>query len=171
MKVTAQTSPASARRDFRRSVRAVTILEVMVAVMVLALTITSSLQVLGSGLRAMDTARYSTLAGQILQSQMEKLRLMNWSQLQNVEGINTPFTADVGTSSTSSSGGSVVTSNQVKNFSCIQTIQADSTYSNMIDIKLTASWSGMDGINHSRTYYTQYSQHGISDFIVTNDPQ
>jgi type II secretory pathway pseudopilin PulG len=60
--------------------RGFTIAEVMVAATVMVLAISSSIIVLQQGLRAIDTARYTTLAGQILQSQMEKLRLLTWTQ-------------------------------------------------------------------------------------------
>jgi Tfp pilus assembly protein PilV len=163
MKVTAQTSPASARLGAGRSARAFTILEVMVAAMVMALTLTSSLQVLGYGLRAVDTARCTTLAGQILQSQMEKLRLLTWSQLTGAGGPMSiaSFTPDVT---------SVGTSNQISNFTCTQSITYDpaAVYGNtMLDITLTAQWRGIDGRTHSRSYSTLYGQNGISDFFYT----
>src|SRR5687767_13562685 len=73
--------PAPWRRTCRAQVHAFTIVEVMMAASVMVLAISSSLIVLQQALRAVDTARYTTLAGQILQSQMEKLRLLNWEQM------------------------------------------------------------------------------------------
>lgn len=64
-----------------RGVRGFTIIEVVIASAVMVLAISSSLIVLQVGMRAIDNARYTTLAGQILQSQMEKLRLLTWTQL------------------------------------------------------------------------------------------
>lgn len=181
MKVTVQTQPAFARRDIRRSARAFTILEVMIAAMVMALTLTSSLQVLGYGLRAIDTARYTTLAGQVLQSQMEKLRLLTWTQMTLATGpmstANSTFTPNNGISS------------QVNNFftiapgttthtpdSCTQSIVYDPAYDittsgttvhTMVDITLTATWIGADGIQRTRTYYSQYAHFGLSDMFYT----
>jgi type II secretory pathway pseudopilin PulG len=166
MKVIAQTSPASARRGVRRSTRAVTLLEVMIATMVLALTITSSLLVLKSGFQMIETARYTTLAGQILQSQMEKLRLLSYTQLQGCEDSNnTPhgpstFTPDL----VQTVAGTL---NQLNRFtSCTQSITPGST-TNVINILLTATWTGSDGMSHTRTYYTQYAQYGISDLFYS----
>jgi hypothetical protein len=180
MKVTTQTQPASARREVRRSARAFTILEVMVATIVMVLTLTSSLQVLGLGLKAIDTARYSTLAGQILQSQMERLKMLTWTQMISATG---PM-----------SFGTFVPNNgispQVTNFfttppgatapitydSCYQSIVYDPTYDvtvagvtvhTMVDITLTATWTGADGMQRSRTYYSRYAQFGISDQFYT----
>ncbi|HXB02717.1 MAG TPA: hypothetical protein VNV15_07870 [Opitutaceae bacterium] len=165
MKVTAKTSPASARRGVRRSARAVTILEVMIATMVMALTITSSLLVLKSGFKMVETARYTTLAGQILQSQMEKLRLLSYTQLQGCEDSNnTPhgpssFTPDL----VQTVAGTL---SQLNNFTCTQSITPGST-TNVIDILLTATWTSSDGMSHTRTYYTQYAQYGISDLFYS----
>jgi type II secretory pathway pseudopilin PulG len=164
MKFTAQTQPAFARRDVHRSARAFTLLEVMIAAMVMTLTITSSLEVLQRGLQAIDTARYSTLAGQILQSQMEKLRLLSSTQLQPiVTGHAASFTPDLVQTVAGASS-------QVSKFTCNQTLSYDPAYANstMIDITLTATWTSLDGTQHTRTYYSQYAQHGISDFFYSH---
>jgi len=164
MQATAQAQSASDRLDIRRPVRAFTLLEVMIATMVLSLSFTSSLEVLGGGLRAVDTARYATLAGQILQSQMEKLRLLSSTQLQPlVTGTTASFQPDLVQTVPG-------TSSQVNRFTCTQTLSYDGSYANntMIDITLTATWTGIDGIQHSRTDYSQYAQNGISDFFYSH---
>ena len=53
----------------------------MMAAIVMALGITTCITTLQYGMRAIDTARNMTLAAQIMQSQMEILRLQNWSQI------------------------------------------------------------------------------------------
>jgi Tfp pilus assembly protein PilV len=162
MKVTAQTQPVFARRDIRRSARALTILEVLIAAMVMTLTLTSSLQILQRGLQAIDTARYSTLAGQILQSQMEKLRLLSSTQLQPlVTGNPTVFKPDL-------VGSSSLVSRFTNN--CKQTLSFDGGHAGntMVDITLTATWNGSDGTQHTRTYYSQYAYNGISDFFYSH---
>jgi len=146
-------------------------MEVVVATMVMALTITSSLQVLQRGLTAIDTARNTTLAGQILQSQMEKLRLLTWSQLTGASGPMTlaTFTPDIT---------AVGSSTQVSKFttagggSCTQSLSYDTAYDvagqhTMVNITLTATWSGIDNIQRSRIYSTRYAKNGISDFFYT----
>jgi len=155
-----QFPPARTRRAHRAE-KAFTILEVMTAASILVLTLTSSLIVLQRGFQAIDSARYTTLAGQILQSQMEKIRLLNWSQL--TDPVNGPaasptFTPDVATSSA-----------QLSHFSCTQSItDAPSPFTGtMKDITLTATWTGTDGRRKSLSYTTRYGQNGISDFFYT----
>ena len=152
-----------------------TIVEVVIASTVLILAIASSLTVVIQGMRALDTARYTTLAGQILQSQMEKLRLLNWTQLTygttpNLGGpVNfSTFAPDV----------TAVATNQIRRFTAggvegrfSQSItSAPTPYNNgeMKVITLTATWTGSDGRPHSLSYTTRYGQNGLSDFFYTS---
>jgi Tfp pilus assembly protein PilV len=150
------------RRRGLRDARGFTIVEVGVAAMVLVLCIVSSMTVLQRGFVSIDNARYTTLAGQILQSQMEKLRLLTWAQLtDSVSGppTNGSFTPDI------SSG----TTGQLANFTCSQVIAAAPApfQTTMKDITLTATWRGSDGRTRSLTYFTRYGQNGLSDFFYT----
>src|SRR5436190_4852875 len=120
----------------RRSKSGFTIVEVMVAASVLVLCISSSLVVLQRGFVAIDNARYTTLAGQILQSQMEKLRMLTWAQLTNTTtgpvAFNT-FTADISSS----------TSGMLSQFTSLTQTIANSPSpfdTTMKDITLTATW-------------------------------
>src|SRR3954464_6505469 len=88
-------------RSRLRSNAGYTIMGVGITAMVLLLCISSSLVTLGYGYKAIDNARYTTLAGQILQSQMEKLRMLTWAQLTDpTRGppASGSFTADVSAS-------------------------------------------------------------------------
>jgi type II secretory pathway pseudopilin PulG len=163
-----------ATRTFRRGrptlQEGFTIVEVMAAAIVMALAISSSLIVLQHGMRAIDTARYTTLAGQILQSQMEKLRLLTWTQLTNATygPVNFPiFPPDLASAATS----------QINRFTasgtagqCAQLIEDMPTpyTGTMKKITLTATWNGMDGRSHSLTYTTYYGKNGLSDFFYSS---
>ena len=149
--------------------RAFTLIEVMLAATVMTLAISSSIIVLQHGLRAIGTARYTTLAGQILQSQMEKLRLLNWEQMTHAtygaDNFST-FPADVASTPTA----------EIKRFiaegvagRCAQSIvPADAPFdTNMLKITLTANWNGVDGRPHSLSYITYYGQYGLSDFFYS----
>jgi hypothetical protein len=143
----------------------------MLAASVMVLAISSSIIVLQRGLRAIDTARYTTLAGQILQSQMEKLRLLTWTQLSNTTygpsaTAHATFEPDITAVATAQINRFFVGSETGK---CAQSIVAapppyDST---MKKITLTANWTGLDGRPHSLSYISYYGQNGISDFFYT----
>ena len=171
MNTARETSKAEKRARARRpgGRDAFTLVEVMVAATVLVLAITSSLLVVQQGMRALDTARYTTLAGQILQSQMEKLRLLTWTQLTNATSgpvAYTTFTPDLTSAATA----------QINRFTaggvagkCSQSIvSAPSPFdTTMKIITLTAQWKGIDGTAHTLSYVTYYGKSGISDFFYT----
>ena len=138
--------------------------EVLVAAAVMIFGIATSLTTITYGMRSIDNARYQTLAGQILQSQMEKIRLLTWTQLTAATGPgNYPtFQPDVDASG--------ATTAQLSRFTCTQSVAAapspfDTT---MRIITLTASWTGIDGRPHSVSYLTRYGQNGLSDFFYTS---
>lgn len=150
--------------------RAFTLVEVMVAATVMVLTLTSSLIVVQHGMRALDTARYTTLAGQILQSQMEKLRLLTWTQLTNATSgpvAYTTFTPDLTATATAQINRFIVGGTPGK---CAQSIvSAPSPFdATMKIITLTATWNGIDGRPHSLSYITHYGKTGLSDFFYTS---
>lgn len=153
--------PPRVRRDPRAGF---TIVEVGVAALILGLVISSSLITMQRGFVAIDNARYTTLAAQILQSQMEKLRLLTWSQLTTASGHPTTgsFSTDI---STTASG-------QLSNFVLTQTIEDaggayDTSTYKLKKITLTAQWKGSDGRSRSLSYFTYYGQNGVSDFFYT----
>jgi hypothetical protein len=137
----------------------------MMAAGVMVLGISTSIIVLQRGMQAIDTARYTTLAGQILQSQMEKLRLLTWAQL-----VAAPPPGGTGPGSTFTTDISSSVSGQLANFTSLtQTIaDAPSPFTDMKDITLTATWRGSDGRTHSLKYMTRYARNGISDFFYTS---
>jgi Tfp pilus assembly protein PilV len=172
-----------------RMVAGFTIIEVAISATVMALAISSSLIVLQQGMRAIDNARYYTLAGQILQSQIEKLRLLTWQQLV-LDTTNGPFTTVTTKSyyiSPTSSWfapdvATAASAAQLNNFKvsgagnrCLQTIALPSTVdgattfdATMRILTLTATWTGSDGRTHSLSYTTRYGRYGLSDFFWTS---
>lgn len=133
---------------------AFTILEVMVATIVLVFAITSSITVMQSGFQALDTARNLTIAGQIMENEMESLRLKNWPQIQALQdGGNNTVTLDP-------SFGAVAT-----RFTCTRTIIDLKTA--MKQITLTTTWKGVDGRAHTVSYLTRYGKNGLNDYYYT----
>src|SRR5688572_23655347 len=79
-----QSLPARAsRKDIARAGRKTregfTIVEVAMATFVLALGIGTAIVALQSGFRHLDLARGTTIAAQIIQSEMERIRMMSWA--------------------------------------------------------------------------------------------
>jgi type II secretory pathway pseudopilin PulG len=132
-----------------------TLVEVMVAAIVLALAITTAITTLMHGFRAVDSARHFTYASQVMQSEMERLRLKNWAQLQAMqESTDTRVEAAVVAGATSES------------FACTRTIR--DLRPDMKEIALVSTWRGIDGRPHTARYITRYSKNGLYDYFYTS---
>jgi Tfp pilus assembly protein PilV len=141
------------------------ILEVMVSATILILVIATSLTVLQTGMRAVDTARNMTLAGQISQSALEALRLLNWQQISAL-ATYAPVTASEVISSGSSTALDTALNSVAGRFTCTRTVTDPKA--NMRLITITVSWRGNDGRAHSITSQARYAKNGLNDYIYVS---
>jgi two-component system response regulator DevR len=131
-----------------------TLVEVMFAAMVLTLGIATAIVTLQRGLQAVDTARNYSYAGQLMQGELEDLRLKNWTQL---EALQHAGPAAVTTDPTASSSRTT--------FECTRTISTVKT--DMKEILLVANWRGYDGRTHTARLITRYGKSGLYDYFYT----
>ncbi len=129
-----------------------TLVEVMVASTVLVFGIVTAITTSQRGLQALDTARNLTAASQIMQSEMERIRLLGWTQLASLQqtGGSTVATADAADGS---------------RFTCAREITDIKT--DMKQITLTAVWRGYDGGEHTARLITRYGKSGLNDYFYT----
>lgn len=144
--------PIRSRRPTARRA-AFTLIEVMVAAIVLVLAITTAVTTLQRGFQALDTARQTTYASQVMQSELERLRLKSWAQLEDLQksGENNVVVASV----RGTAGG----------FRCERRIEDFKT--DMKQVTLIASWNGYDGRPHTLRYVTRYGKSGLYDYFYT----
>jgi type II secretory pathway pseudopilin PulG len=163
--------PLRRRSSARRGAAGFTILEVGLTATILALGIVTSLTALQFGMRQVDTARSMTLAGQIMQSEMEIIRLQNWSQIVALQTAQasptTPATVNTANSITSGSSTPLdATLTTIANrFTCTRLVEDVSGKTDMKQITLVVSWTGVDGRGHSLRFQTRYSKNGLSDYF------
>ncbi|WP_414663211.1 type IV pilus modification PilV family protein [Horticoccus sp. 23ND18S-11] len=147
-----------ASRQRLRSQRGFTILEVAMASFVLAMGIATSIIAMQVGFRHLDLARGSTLASQILQSEMERIRLMSWS---GVNALPASQTFD---------GGTFFSSNEhvVGKFSVTRTCVADSVRpTEVMNLNISVQWNTYDGRPHTRSFSSIYARNGLYDYYYT----
>ena len=150
----------SSLRRHRRA-RGFTIAEVMVATCVMALAITTAITTMQSAFMSLDSARNITLAGQIMQSELEKMRLKDWTVVNGYDK-NTPTTLTIDPTFTSNAA--------VGNrFTLTRRVSIpDSTVPDILEIKLTVAWKGYNGRDYSRFYTTYYGKNGLYDFFYNS---
>lgn len=131
---------------------AFSLVEVMVASCVLMLGISGALVTLQRSLDSIAQARQLDAASQLMQTELERLRLLNWRQLQDIQDSGL-VEVDV------PSGGDFA------RFSCER--QIHDLREGMKEITLVASWGGLDGRAHTARLVTRYSRSGLNDYFYT----
>jgi Tfp pilus assembly protein PilV len=136
------------------AVRAFTLAEVAMAVLVLAFTLTSALTVMQRAFLQFDTARNLEVAANILQCEMEKERLFTWAQAGNTGYAPV---IDMSFARNPAIGGRFTLSRTVA------TLAGHS--SQVLQITLTVSWRGYDGRSLTRNYTSYYTQGGLYAYL------
>lgn len=133
----------------RRRSAGFTLAEIAIATMVIGLVMASSMTGLRMGFALIETARYNTLASQILQSEMENLRLKNWSDIAALQDGN--FEMDPSFQGT-----------QAEKFTTTRSVEDVST--SLCKITLEVQWAAFNGATLSRRYVTFFSKDGLNDY-------
>lgn len=132
-----------------RRIRGFTLVEAMVAAVVLVLGIVTAITTLQRGFQSLDSARNLTTASQLMQSEMERLRLKNWSQIEELQGA-----------------GLTKLSDDDSRFVC--TVAIKDLKVDMKEIVLSADWRGYDGRPQTARLITRYGKSGLNDYFYTS---
>lgn len=136
-----------------------TLVEVLAASFVMVLAIGSSILALQSGLRNIDYGRRLTLASQVMQSQTESIRLMNWTNVQALPSSPTLVNSDSIFAADTS---------YAKDFTLtLQSVPVVGRETTMREITLVVTWTGAFGSRHTRTFVTRYCKDGLYDYYYT----
>jgi type II secretory pathway pseudopilin PulG len=150
-----------------RSRAGFTIVEVAVAATVMVLAISSALIVLQSGFKALDNARKTTLAAQIIQSEMERIRMLSWSRVELLMAASPTINLATIFPQTTEIERKVLTQMQ-GTFTATRTLTPLSEFGDkVIEITVTVTWKGLDGVTHNRSTSTRYSENGLYTYYYT----
>ncbi|WPJ93938.1 prepilin-type N-terminal cleavage/methylation domain-containing protein [Coraliomargarita algicola] len=138
---------SSAQRGF-------TMVEIMIAIMIIGLGLASSAICLRIGMIQNDMARSTTYVTQVLQDEAEQIRLLNWSALQNLTTTAT-FTA---------SDSITFPSIDPDKFTFTREINNIIGESGLKQIRLTARWSGIKNDAHELSMVFNYAENGMHDY-------
>jgi Tfp pilus assembly protein PilV len=146
-------------------IKAFSLFEVMVAGTVLALAITTALTTVQRAFLSLDTARNLTTAGQILQCEMEKLRMRPWAIVGAYPLTSSPetMTMDPAFASNAAVNGRFQLYREVADVP----VPTGSTLA-MRKITFTVTWTNYDGRSLSRFYTTHYGKEGLNDYYYNS---
>jgi hypothetical protein len=124
------------------------------------------------GFRSIDVARDSTLAAQIMQSEIERLRLWPWSKITAppspaVEPVDSiielPATETVSLTSMFATNAQLAAK-----FTVVRKVEVDTARpADVRNITITVTWKSYDGRTHSREFKTMYAKNGLYDYYYT----
>lgn len=135
-----------------------TILEVAMATFVMAFGIASTIIAMQAGYKMIDVARGTTLASQVAQSEMERIRMLSWADIDALPpkekvDLTTVFTADP---------------KLAAQFTMVRVAEGVAGKEDtQREITLYVTWQSYDGRNHQRTFRTRYSKNGLYDYYYT----
>ena len=154
-----------ARRPGARSRHraAFTILEVMMAAIVMAFAITTAITTLQRGFLALDTARNTTVAGQIMQSELERMRLKDWDTVNAYAPGPTTLTLVTNSSALNNTSAFVPSAALAQRFTLSRT--ASVVHTDLKKITFAITWRSSDGRTLTRAYPAYYGRHGLYDFF------
>jgi type II secretory pathway pseudopilin PulG len=160
--------PDSIPRGARRgSAAGFTIVEVMMAVIVMAFAITTSITTMQRGFSSLDTARNITIAGQIMQSEFEKMRLLPWTTIDAYAPSVTSQPYDAAHPEYFNLDTAFTSNAFIGNrFTVVRDVVLVRT--GLKKITLTISWKSYDGRTLSRKYFTYYGQNGLYDYFYNS---
>lgn len=138
-----------------------TIVEVMFAAAVMALAITTSITTTQRGFLSLDTARNITIAGQIMQCEIEKMRMVPWATINAYPTAQTSVAIDSSFTSNAAVG---------SRFTLNRTVGVITTTTGigMREVTFSVSWTSYDGRTISRSYATYYGQNGLYDYYYNS---
>lgn len=135
-----------------------TIIEVALAAFVMAFGIATSIISMQAGFKQMDLARGTTIAAQIIQSEMERLRLMSWTTIAALPATTT------------FDGSTYLTANPdlAGKFTITRTVSDNASNPTEVkDLTVSTTWQTIDGRTHSRSFTALYAKRGLYDYYYT----
>ena len=126
--------------------------EIMMSMLVLGMVVASTITALRSGFTMIQLARDNTMAAQILQSEMENLRMMGWGELNALEEEE------------SFEIGMDFDSRIADRYHTVRRVTADNDRIGMMEVELEIQWVTTGGAEHNRVYRTLFSREGLNDY-------
>ena len=142
--------------------RGFTLVELMVAMVCVGIVLVAAFTSAAQGRHMLEDARDMTRVGQILQSQMEDLRMLSWEDLEAAEAA-------------ASGGWAAMTLSRefVESYGEKYSIQrriatrvdGATVYADQKEIMVKVTWEGPRGETHTRTTATWFTHGGMHDYL------
>lgn len=135
------------------SLAAFSLVEVMTATCVLMLGLGGTVMTVKSSLETISHSRHLGVASQVMQSEIERLRLRSWPQLQAIQD---------------SGDQTVAVPPLADSANLICTRQIRDLRDGLKEIVIEARWGGARERAHSARLVTRYARNGLNDYFYTS---
>ncbi len=125
-------------------------IEVLMGAVLMASLIAGILQLISQGNYLVELSRDHTRVAQVLQSEIEDMRTLNWSDLTTLPS-NDSFSPE----------GSFISSYKNR-YICSRTISSPS--STQRQVLVSATWTDSRSRSHTTNYITRFSKEGLNDY-------
>lgn len=139
-----------------RSQRGITIIEVAIAALIMGMVLATSITTLQRAFISLQNARDLNIASQMLQSEMEKMRLADWDTVNGFTTTATTVTLDTAFTSNPYVG---------DRFALSRTVADPKTDTRIITLRVI--WRGADNRQLSRRLSMRYSRNGLYDYFYS----
>ena len=170
----ASPAPSGRSRSARRRLNAgFTILEVAMSSFVMAFGIATSIVAMQTGFKSIDLARGTTMASQIIQSEMERVRMLSWttvSALSTATDTVDPFPVGSPAGVEQFDGATYFSTNPAiaGKYTITRRVVADGTRpADVMHIAINVRWQGYDNRWHTRSFRSMYAKNGLYDYYYT----
>ena len=134
-----------------------TLLEVALGATILAVGFVGMIEGMTYATEMLDTARKQTLAAQIVEAEVEYLRMQPWSTIQNLTSTSATTLSnysEFSSTSLASVAGSSVT--------FARTMAATNPHTNLRQVTMTIAWTSITGKSHKRSCNAYIGKYGLS---------
>lgn len=133
-----------------------TVIEVAMAALIMGLVLATAVTTLQRAFISLQNARDLNIASQMLQSEMEKMRLADWATVNSFTTSATPVALDASFTSNPFVG---------DRFSLSRTVADPKTDTRIITLQVI--WRGADNRQLSRRLAMRYSRNGLYDYFYS----
>ena len=133
----------------RPQIAGVTLVEVMLAATLLAMSVVGMIQAVTYGSQMLDVARKQTVAAQIIRTEIDKLHLTDWTTVSGYSASATAVTLDTSFAGVASG------------FTVSRKAVLVGTRTDFKKITFTVAWKGNTGRSYSRSGSTYFGKNGL----------
>ena len=154
-------TPASPGKPSRKGQEAGTLIEVIIATVILAIAGAGIVGSINYGMFMMQLARENARATQVMVEKLESIRLYNWSEVISNGFVPTSFTDVYDPQAPTNQQGAVYNGTMT-----VDSIPFSATYgTNMRKFTVTLQWTTAGRIAHTRSLTTYVARDGIQNYV------